>query len=113
MPASLGQVGDLFKHRPARARDDVLAGFFQIGEGKLLHHLGKPAAADRVAHCQRVQVANDLIRLAHIGADNGHDCLGRLAAFKKRQDRNAQPFFKYLAGVRPKAPTANIHHMHR
>ena len=89
VPGPLGQSGDLFKHRLARSRDDVFADFFQIVKGKLLHHFGKPAAPDRVAHRQRVQVANHLIWLAHIGAHNGHDGFRRLAAFKQRQDRNA------------------------
>ena len=89
MPGSRGQGGDLFKHRPTRSRDDVFADFFQIVESELLHHFGKPIATDCVAYCQRVQVANHLIRLAHVSAHDGHDSFRGLAAFKQRQDWNA------------------------
>ena len=52
----------------ARGVDDVLAKPVEIGDAELLHHLDEAAATFIVAGGERINVALDLKRFAHIGA---------------------------------------------
>ena len=83
----------------------------EIGDAELLHHLDKPPAALVVARGQGIDVALDLQRLAHIGADHAQQILVHPAFAGERHQRDGQPLLEHLAPVRPHAETADIDDM--
>ena len=107
------QLADRLDRRLARSFDDVLAQPVEIGDAELLHHLDEPPAAFVVARGERVDVALDLQRLAHIGPDHPQQILVHPAFAGQRHQRDRQPLLEHLAPVRPHAEPADIDDMDR
>ena len=63
----------------------------EIGDAELVHHLDEAPAALVVAGGERVDVALDLQRLAHIGAHDAHQILVHAAGAGQRHQRDRQP----------------------
>ena len=57
--------------------EDVRAQAVEVVDAELVHHLDQAAAADLVAGRQRVDVADHLDRLAHVGGDDVDQQSGR------------------------------------
>ena len=83
----------------------------EIVEGKLLHHVDQPAVADLVAGGERVDVADQLIRLAHVATDDPHQCRVDLARIGEFHDRQVKPFFVDARRIRTKATPADVDDM--
>ena len=64
--------------------------------------------ADAVAADQRVDVALDLHRLAHVGADDAHHALVHHAFAHQRQQRQEQAFVEDLPAVRRLPQPADV-----
>ena len=91
----------------------MLAEPVEIGDAELVHHLDQPPAAFVVAGGERIDVALDLQRLAHIGADDAHQVVVHPSCARQRHQRDRQPLLEHLAAVRPHAEPADIDDMHR
>ncbi len=90
----------------------MLAEPVEIGDAEFLHHLDQPPAALVVARGERVDVALDLQRLAHIGADHAQQILVHPAFAGQRHQRDREPLLEHLAAVRPHAEPADVDDMH-
>ena len=90
----------------------MLAQAVEIGDAELLHHLDQPPAALVVARGQGVNIALDLQRLAHIGADHPQQILVHPAFARQGHQRDRQPLLEHLAAVRPHPEPADIDDMH-
>ena len=90
----------------------MLAEPVEIGDAELLHHLDEAAAALVVARGERVDIALDLQRLAHIGADDAHQVFVHPAFAGQRHQRDREPLLEHLTAVRPHAEPADIDDMH-
>ena len=78
---------------------------------ELVEHRLQATIAGIVAGGQRIHVADHLIRLAHIAADDAQQRLVDLPAFDKFHDRKEEPFLIDLIAIRPETAAANIDHM--
>ena len=67
--------------------------------------------ADLVAGGQRVDVADQLIRLAHIAPDDPHQRRIYLARIGELHDRQVDPFFVDARRIRAKAASADVDDM--
>ena len=80
----------------------------EVVDGELVHHLDQAAAADLVAGRQRVEIAHDLDRLAHVG---GHDVDQRLVDFAgtgEPHQRDVEALLIDLPGIRAHAAAADV-----
>ena len=110
---ALLQFADRLDRRKARGLDDVLAQPVEIGDAELLHHLHEPAAAFVVARGERIDVALDLQRLAHIGPDDAQQVLVHTPLARQRHQRDRQPLLVHLAAVWSHTEPADIDDMDR
>ena len=90
----------------------MLAEPVEVGDAELLHHLDEAAAAFVVAGGERVNIALDLQRLAHIGADDAHQIFVHAAFAGERHQRDGEALLEHLPPVRPHAEPADIDDMH-
>jgi len=112
-PGAARQPGDGGDHAGTALFDDVRAELVQRVDAVLGHHVRQPLLADAIAADQRVDVALDLHRLAHVGADDAHHALVDYALAHQRQQRQEQPFVEDLASVGRLAEPADIDHVRR
>ena len=80
-------------------------------EPELVHHGEQAVGAGPVAGDQRVHVAFELERLAHVPAHHLDEVLVDPALAHERHDRDVEPFLVHGARVRPEAAPADIHHV--
>ncbi len=106
------QPADRVDRRLPRGLDDVLAEPVEIGDAEFVHHLDEPPAALVVARRQRVDVAFDLQRLAHIGAHDAHQVFVKPPLAGQRHQRDRQALLVDLPPVRPHPEAADIDDMH-
>ena len=112
-PGALRQLADRLRHALPAAADDRLAQHIQIAQRELAHHRDQPPAANFVARDQRVDVADHLHRLAHIGADHRQQVLVHLARARQAQQRDEQAFMVDLPSLRGLPDAAHIDQMRR
>src|SRR5918998_762513 len=105
---AIGQGRYGFAHGALGAGADLIREGFDVAEVELLDHLEEPRAADVVARGLGVEVADDLERRPHVGADEAEEFLVWLAATEQAGHRHEEPLFVDLAPVRAKAPTPDI-----
>ena len=108
---ALGQLGDGGQRGGARALDDLLAQRVEVGQSELLHHGEQTVRAHPVAGDQRVDVAFELERLAHVPAHQLQQVLVDAALAAERHDRDVEPFLEHRARVRPEAASADVDHV--
>ena len=89
----------------------MLAEPVEIGDTELIHHLDQAAAALVVAGGERVDIALDLQRLAHIGAQDAQQVVVHLAFARQRHQRDREPLLEHLPSIGPHAETADIDDM--
>ncbi|CAB3714706.1 hypothetical protein LMG26845_05972 [Achromobacter insuavis] len=111
VPGALRPFGDGLAHGLRRLLDDVAAQRFQVGQLELGQQRLQAAATDVVAGHQRVQVALDLLRLAHVGADDGQHAGVHLVLVEEAQDRQEQAFVIDLQAVGAAADAADVDHV--
>src|SRR6185369_14751599 len=75
---------------------------------ELVHHLDQAAAADLVAGRQRVEVAHNLDRFAHVGGDDVGQRAVYLAFAGEVHQRDVEAFLVDLAGVGAHAAAADV-----
>ena len=93
--------------------EDVLGEIVEMLELELVHHVDQPAAADLVAGDQRIDVADHLDRLAHVGGDQVDQPLVDLAAVDDLGDGDVDPLLVDLLGGADDAAAADIDHVQR
>ncbi|CUI98001.1 Uncharacterised protein [Achromobacter ruhlandii] len=111
VPGALRPFGDGLPHGLRRLFDDVAAERFQVRQLELGQQRLQAAPADVVAGHQRVQVAFDLFRLAHVGADDGQHARVHLVLVEEAQDRQEQAFVIDLQAVGAAADAADVDHV--
>ena len=105
------QRADLIQHRRPAVLDDVLTQRIDGVQVELAHHIDQATAAGLVAGGQRIEVALDLHRLAHI---HPHDVQQRFihhAALGQRHDRDVDAFLIDLPPIGAEAAPADIDDM--
>ena len=107
------QSADAFERRVARRLDDRVAESIEIGDLEFIHHAAEPATAFVVASGASVDIALDLQRLAHIGANEPQQVFVHPALAGERHDRDRQAFLEYLTAVRSHAKSADVDDMDR
>ncbi len=91
----------------------MLAEPVEIGDAELLHHLDEPSAALVIAGGERIDVALDLQRFAHIGADHPQQVVVHPAFARQCHQRDREALLVDLPAVRPHAEAADIDDMDR
>jgi hypothetical protein len=66
-----------------------------------------------IARRERVNVALDLQRFAHVGAHHAQQVLVHRAFARERHDRDRQAFFEHLPAVRSHTEAADVDDVHR
>ncbi len=66
---------------------------------------------DLVAGCERIDIADHLMTLSHIVAQDVDEVLVDASAFGKLHDRDEDTFLVDFVRIRAEAATADIHHM--
>ena len=107
------QLVDGGQARLARMVEDVLAEIIKMLQAELVHHGDQPFAADLVAGNFRVDVADHLHRLAHIGGDDVDQPLVHLALVDDLGDGQVKPFLVDLLRRAHDATAADIDHVQR
>ena len=102
------QPVDRREARLARMVEDVLGEIVEMLEAELVHHGDQALAADLVAGDLRIDVADHLDRLAHVGPDDVDQPLVHLAAIDDLGDRDVEPFLVDLLGLADDAAAADI-----
>ena len=110
-PAAFRQRVDCLLHRGPAVPDDMGAQVIQCIEVILLHHPDEAAAPGLIARHQGVDIALDLHRLAHIGADQGEQPFIHRAGPRERHDRNEQSFVIDLFAVGGEPDAADVDDM--
>src|SRR5215211_5278602 len=105
-PVGQGCYG--FPHGAFGAGADFIRERLDATEAELLDHLQQPRATHVVAPGLGVEVADDLERRPHVGADDAEEILVGLAANEKAGHGHEEPLLVDLARVRAKAPAPNV-----
>ena len=108
---ALGQLGDGGQRGCARALDDLLAEPVEIGEFELVHHGEQAVGTGPVAGDQRVNVAFELERLAHVPAHHLQQVLVDPALAAERHDRDVETLLEHGARIGPEAAPADVDHV--
>ena len=83
----------------------------EVGQLELLHHGEQAVGARPVAGDQRVDVAFELERLAHVPAHHLQQVLVDATLAAERDDRDIEPFLEHRARIRPEAAPADVDHV--
>ena len=110
MPLGLAarQGRDLVERRLTGIGQDEIGNACEISELELDHHVDQAAMADLVAGRQRIDVADELVGLADIAADDHDQRLVDRAAVGELHDRDMEPFLVDRVGVGAEAAPADI-----
>ena len=97
--------------RLARLLEDELRQVVELLDVELRHHALQPVRAGVVGGGERKNVADHLLGLAHVGADELEQRVIGLAAPEQVQNGDGHPLLEDLARVRPETPPADVHHV--
>ena len=107
------QGANRLERRLPRARENVGTEIAEAVDAEFVHHLDQPAAADVVAGGERIEIADDLRRLAHVAGDDGDQRLVDDARLREAHQRHVEALFVDLPPLRPHAAPADIDDMTR
>ena len=95
----------------ARAVEHEVRHLVEVGDAELVEHGTEAPAADLVAGGQAVEVADDVVRRAHVVAHDVDEVAVQPAPVGPAHDGDPQPLLVDLAGVGTPAPAAHVDHV--
>ena len=110
-PFAVRELANFRPHRRLGTANDLIGDAIDRLEREFIHHFQKRSPAGFIACGLGIKIADDFVRLAHVGANDLHQHAIRLAGLEQFHDRNAQSFFENLPRFRRKNSPADIRAM--